>query len=99
MYAGRSADCAIVQHSGMLEKLENEDAVMAARGFNIEEDCKQLNVQPHLPPFMRGEKQLFAAQEGKSRSVAVLRQLVERAIRRIKVFKILSNMFSLKMDP
>ena len=39
-YAGRSTDRAIVQHCGILEKLENGDAVMADRRFDIKEDCK-----------------------------------------------------------
>ena len=99
LYAGRSTDRSIVQHSGRLKKLENGDAGMEDRGLDIEEYCKQLNVQLRIPPFIRGEKQLSVTQEGKSRSVAFLRHVVDGAIRHIKVFKVLSNTFSSKKAP
>ena len=99
LYSGRTTDRAVVYDCGVLKKLENGDAVMADRGFDIEDACKKQNVHLHIPPFMKGEAQLSAADERRSRSVAVLRQLVERAIRRIKVFRILSSTFPLKMAP
>ena len=52
---------------------------MADRGFLIEDDLKQFNVQLNIPAFLEGQ------------TIASVRIHVERAIQGIKKFKILRN--------
>ena len=70
---------------------------MADRGFTIKESLARLNIHLNLPPFMEGRSQLPPEDVQHGRSIASLRIHVERAIGRMKQFKILTNVFPLKM--
>ena len=98
LYGGRTSDKAIASHCGMLDKLEEGDAVMADRGFEIE-DILPKGVTLVSPSFMEKRPQLPVKEEVHSRQVAAARIHVERVIRRIKTFRILSGLFPLKMKP
>ena len=67
---------------------------MADRGFTIGES---FGLQLNLPPFMEGRGLLPAEEVQIGRTITSLRIHVERAIGRIKQYKILKGVFPLKM--
>ena len=71
---------------------------MADRGFTIKEALSQLGIELNLPPFMEGRGQLPPDEIERGRSIASLRIHVERAIGRMKQYKILTGIFPLKMS-
>ena len=70
---------------------------MADRGFEISEDCAKEALKLYVPPFLKGRQQFPPSEEKDGRSIAAVRCLVVRAIRRIKVFRILSSTFPISM--
>ena len=99
VYLGSVSDVALTEESGFLKKLEGMQGVsiMADRGFTIKEMLSNLGVDLNLPPFMDGRSQLPADEMERGRSIASLRIHVERAIGRMKNYKILKSVFPLKM--
>ena len=97
LYAGRSSDKQVTKDCGILNLLEPGDHVMADRGFDIENDMPA-GVGLNIPPFLNGAPQLSLSDETETRKIAALRVHVERAIGRIKNFKIIKNVFPLKMS-
>ncbi len=86
-YLGSISDPALTNDCGFLSNLDGMAgmSIMADRGFTIRESLQQYQVELNLPPFMEG------------RTIASLRIHVERAIGRMKLFKILKGVFPLKM--
>ena len=68
---------------------------MADRGFDIEDDMPE-GVTLNIPAFMDKKEQLDKEDEIMTRKIASVRVHVERAISRIKNFRILHQTFSLK---
>lgn len=88
-YGGRSTDGFIVNDSGFINLVEPGDEIMADKGFPLittellHRDCVLV-----MPPFANNPQ--FTREEVLERySIASVRIHVERAIQRIKVFKIL----------
>ena len=90
-YGGHASDKFIVQDCGILNRLVPGDEVMADRGFTIQDLLFPLRVKLNIPAFSHG-KQLSNEEVTRTRGVANVRIHVERAIRRLKVFKILKDM-------
>ena len=84
---------------GVLNLLEPGDGVMADRGFDITEHAEEKGLFLTTPLFLEGQSQVLASGTTRTRSTANLRIHVERAIRRKKVFRILSNVFPLSRAP
>ena len=97
LYAGRSSDKQITKDCGILSLLKPEDQVMADRGFDIENEMLP-GVALNIPPFLDAAPQLSLQDEVETRKIASLRVHVERAIQRIKSYKIIKNVFPLKMS-
>ena len=93
LFEGCISDNDIVRRSGFLQpKLwSSGDAVMADRGFTIEEDLKPLNVELNIPAFLEGQDQFTEQQVKESQTIASVRIHVERAIQRVKKFKQIRN--------
>ena len=70
---------------------------MADRGFTIKDMLHKHGAELNLPPFLDGRKQFPAEEVSRSRSIASLRIHVERAIGRMKNYKIISGTFRLKL--
>ena len=96
LYAGRTSDKQITKDCGILNMLESGDDLMADRGFDIEDDMPD-GVTLNIPPFLNGAPQLSVSDESETRKIAAVRVHVERAIQRIKCFRILKNVFPLSM--
>ncbi|XP_077520323.1 uncharacterized protein LOC144130217 [Amblyomma americanum] len=95
---GRVSDKALTNSSGVLEKFAPGRSVMADRGFTIEEECKQRSLDLNIPPFLEGRPQLSEEDENETRLIASVRIHVERVIRRIKTYRILSQVFPNSMS-
>ena len=96
LYPGRTIDQCITKHSGILQLLEEGDSVMADRGFDILEDLPE-GVTLNIPAFMRGKDQLTVEEETETRRIASVRIHVERAIERIKNYRILQGKYPTSM--
>ena len=95
LYGGSVSDENIVKTSGFLDLVTREDDIMADRGFNIRYLLLPKGATLNIPSFSHG-KVLSKRAVCKSRQVASVRIHVERAIRRMKTFKILAAIIPLK---
>lgn len=87
MYGGRASDVHIVRNSGFLNNIQRYDLVMADRGFKIREDL--LAIGSNLSNFAC--MQMHCRDVKETSQIANVRIHVERAIRRIKIFRILKS--------
>ena len=98
MWGGRASDQLITRECGLLDLLKPGQAVMADRGFALEEDLTARGIQLLIPSFLGSHRtQLSAAEVTSSRRIAEARVHVERAIQRIKEFEILCGEVDLSM--
>jgi len=79
----------IVQKSGFLDLIEPYDLVMADRGFTIREELLFRMASLSIPPASAGLTQMSAENVLKTKRIANARIHVERAINRIKWYKLL----------
>ena len=86
LYGGHCRDKVIVEHCGILQLLEEGDAVMSDRGFEIQDLLASKKVYLNIPPFMRSKDQLNPDEEDETREIASVRIHVEQAIERVKNF-------------
>ena len=90
LFGGRASDVFISRNSGFTEQVLPGDEVLADRGFTIN-DILPHGVKLAIPAFTKGLKELPERAVTEMRRLANVRIHVERAIRRLKCFKILSN--------
>ena len=83
----------IVRGSGILDERfwQPNDNVTAVRGFTIDEELKQSNVNLNIPAFLDGRSQLTKAEVKESETIALVQMHVEQAISPIKKFRIIRN--------
>ena len=98
-YGGRTTDRFICQNSDIYNFLGYGDVVMADRGFQIKEDLLHHYCHLAVPPGARAKAQMTATECKQTKEVANVRIHVERAINRLKTFRILKNTFPLTMLP
>lgn len=90
LYGGSISDRELTEKSGLLDLLEPGDSIMADRGFTIADLTIQRGITLNIPP-MKHEGQFTEAELLTTRRIASLRIHVERAIGRIKNFRILND--------
>jgi DDE superfamily endonuclease/Helix-turn-helix of DDE superfamily endonuclease len=95
-FGGRASDKLTINKSGFLSKIQPGMEIMADRGYTITEELGSRGAKLNVPAFTRGRKQLSAPEIIKTRRIASVRIHVERAIARLKSFRILKNTFPLK---
>ena len=98
-YGGRTSDRYICQVSGFYKLLEYGDEIMADRGFQIRDDLLHYYCSLCVPPGARAKSQFSDEACKETKTVANLRIHVERAINRIKTFRILKNIFPITLLP
>ena len=96
LYVGRTSDKKLTNDCGILTLLEEGDQLMADRGFDIEGDLP-VGVTLNIPAFLNGKDQLTLEEETSTRKIASVRVHVERAISRIKNYRILHQVVPLTM--
>ena len=88
MFISKAFGRFIVQKSGFLNYLLSGDEVMADQGFTIEDPLFPRRVKLNVPAFTKCKPQLSAEDVTTTKRIARVQVHVERAIRRLKVFKI-----------
>ena len=100
LFTGCISDKEIVKKCGILPLLTNliehgylkqGDGLMADKGFLIQQEVEALGLKLNLPPFVRSNRQMPACDVSKTKTIAHHRIHVERAIAKIKKFKIVSG--------
>ena len=96
LWSGNISDKFITEKSGLLDKIEEGDEIMADRGFRIEDLLLTKKAKLIAPPFTRKSgnskgKRLTAAEIRRTREIARVRIHVERAIQRVKCWRILKH--------
>ena len=99
VYGGRASDIHIVRDSGFLNLIERFDLVMADRGFKIKEELLTVSANLAIPPSAAASMQMRAKDVKETSQIANVRIHVERAIRRIKVFRILKQEMPMSVLP
>ena len=90
-YEGSISDKKLVEVCGILDKLESGDEIMADKGFQIQDLLAPLGVRLNIPPFLNSKVQMPVSDVLLTRKIAHLRIHVERAIGRVKDFRILQH--------
>ncbi|XP_065056361.1 uncharacterized protein LOC135684653 [Rhopilema esculentum] len=98
-YGGRATDQHICRDSGFYNLLEYGNEIMADRGFQIRDDLLHFYCTLYVPPGARVKSQMTERECKKTKEIANLRIHVERAINRIKTFRILKNTLPLTVLP
>ncbi|XP_066304508.1 putative nuclease HARBI1 [Branchiostoma lanceolatum] len=98
LWTGRVSDKAITKDSGLLDKLQAGDNVMADRGFEIADILPQ-GVTLNIPPFKGSRDALSPSEVQETMDIASVRIHVERAIGRIKNFHILDGVMPITLFP
>lgn len=89
-YGGRVTDSHITNDCGILSLLESGDIVLADKGFpQIREDVQNQGAFIVMPPFKTGNVQFSDKENAESYKCASVRIHVERAIARMKLFRVL----------
>ena len=88
LYCISISDKSIRSQSGILDLIEHGDAVMADKGFLIEELLLARNASLIIPPFLGPKGQFLKEEVDKIHAIARLRIHIERAIRRVKEYHI-----------
>lgn len=90
-YGGRVSDNMIFEQSELLKKMDKNDAILADRGFTINNLCKEYDVTFISPLFLENKTQFSKTEALLNRNVAKARVHIERSNQRLKCFNILSN--------
>jgi len=77
--------------SGLLEKLEAGDKVMADKGFTIQDMLFPHGIRLNMPPFLQSNTQMAASDVFLTKKIVSLRIHVKRAIGHVKEFRILQG--------
>ncbi|CAG2212862.1 unnamed protein product [Mytilus edulis] len=104
LYGGHTSDRYITEHSGFLDLVSAGDEIMADRGFRIRDLLLGEKGLFKYAPFTRkcswGKgKRLTAYEIRKTRKIANVRIYVEKAIQRMKKFKMLSQILLWTQKP
>ena len=96
LWTGNVSDRFITENSGFMDHIQYGDQVMADRGFTIRDLLADHGATLVIPPFTRrcqwGKgKWLTNAEQQKTRLIAKHRIHVERAIQRLKLFRLLTS--------
>ena len=89
LFGGSIFDKELTQKSGLVDKLQHGDCIMADRGFNIQEMLASKGIKVHVQPFMNPTGQFEENELLETSRIATLRINVERAMERIKNYHIL----------
>lgn len=98
-YGGRTSDCFITKKSKVLEKCSPLEQVMVDKGFLIDKLCDDARVELVRPPFLRNKQRMSRTDAVLNQDIARARVHVERAIQRLKVFRILQQRFPTHLMP
>ena len=96
---GRATDIFITEDCGIAKKLLPGDQVMADRGFKIRNLLAYHQCTITIPPSTVSSSQMSEADVKKTSLIVNLRIFVEKAIRRVKEYRILGQEKSMLLLP
>lgn len=91
IYPGSISDEDMVIQSGILEHTQRGDVWLADKGFLIQHILDDYGVRVETPVKLEGKKQFTEEEDVINRRNSQVRVHVERALRRVKVFRILKG--------
>lgn len=106
LFSGSISDNEIVRQSGFLDYLRNlkamgfihaKDSVMSDKGFLIEKDLAEIEIDLNIPPFASSAKPFSEAEVTLTKKIASHRIHIERAINQIKCFKLLKRIIPVSL--
>ncbi|XP_062568027.1 uncharacterized protein LOC134233958 [Saccostrea cucullata] len=98
-WPGKISDRELTMNSGILDLLDENDSVMADKGFTIRDLLEKKKCKLNIPQF-RGVSPQFSPDEVfETQEIASLRIHVERSIGRVKNFHILDGVMPLTLKP
>lgn len=83
-YVGSTSDREIVVKSGLIDKLQKGDAILADKGFDVSDLLESKGILLNIPPFLKDKKQLSERDVMKTRAIANKRILIENVNCRAK---------------
>lgn len=95
-YVRLSSDRHIFEDCGVISKFEQNTACMIDGGFNVQDLLLVKQVKLYMPPFTKGQSQFTKQKVQKGQAIAKARIYVERAIERVKRFRIFNSVIPLK---
>ncbi|XP_075553280.1 uncharacterized protein LOC142585991 isoform X1 [Dermacentor variabilis] len=99
-FGGRASDKAITAECAILEKFESfTDDIMVDRGFFIDDLCTARAIGVIRPPFAKKDCQFDRNDALRTADIARAWVHVERAIQRVKIFKLFNSTLSWEMLP
>lgn len=98
-FPGSASDKEITERSKFLDILKSGDAVMADKGFNVQDELASVGVTLVMPHFLKGKTQFSSEECNNNKSIASLRIHVERLMERIKNWHILDRRIPITMAP
>ena len=94
-YGGSASDRQIFERSGIINKCDKGDNIMADRGFKIQDICAAKDIKVNIPTFLKGASQLPGISVIADRKLSNKRVHIERLIGLMKTYKI----FMTPMNP
>lgn len=106
LYEGSISDKEIVKRSGFLSVLKQKlemgelhkgDAVMADKGFDIENELKAMGLNLNIPTFLRAKGSFSEEDVIRTQTIAMHRIHVERAIGKVRRFHLFNSVIPVTM--
>ena len=98
-WGGRSSDRNITLNSAFIDLIDPGDQIMADRGFLVKEEIMIKRGTLIIPPPAQGAEQMSSVNIKETTEIANLRIHVERAIQRLKTFRILKYTLPVTLLP
>jgi hypothetical protein len=98
-WPGKTSDRQLTMESGILDLLQENDSVMADKGFTIRDLLEKKKCKLNIPPFRGASGQFTTEEVFKTQEIASLRIHVERSIGRVKNFHIINGVMPLTLQP
>ncbi|KAE8745124.1 hypothetical protein FOCC_FOCC008189 [Frankliniella occidentalis] len=98
-FGGRASDKVVTAHSQVYQKCDPLDAIMADKGYPIDEECQDHMLLLYRPPFVRQNKQFTRSEAVFCANVARARVHVERVIQSLREYTILKNKIAWNIVP
>ncbi|XP_048737564.2 uncharacterized protein LOC125652413 [Ostrea edulis] len=98
-WPGKVSDRELTINSGIIDLLDENDSVMADKGFTIRDLLENKKCNLNIPPFRGACPQFSTDEVFKTQEIASLRIHVERSIGRVKNFHILDGVMPITLQP